>query len=620
MKRARGVVLGILLDALLVNAATFLSFFLRFDGSIPQPYIQLFWRTALPVTVIRLLAFWLFGIYRRVWRYASIQEVVYIVGATSVGSTVLVLSNWFGIIFLPRTIHVGSWLLTIALVGASRFSVRVAAEGTLAWRKIGKGVLIVGAGDAGIMVAKELRRQPALRLQPLGFVDDDPHKQGRTISGLRVFGRLTDIPRIVSAIGAEEVIIAMPSASGASIRSVLETCHSCDVRVKTVPGLYELIGGGVTVNQIREVQIEDLLGREPVNVDLAAISGYIEGKVVLITGAGGSIGSELCNQVARFKPELLVLLGHGENSIFEVAAQLRVRHPNCKFEAVIADIKNRDRLERLFEWYRPSVVFHAAAHKHVPLMEKNPEEAFTNNVLGTSNLVDMADKHGVLHFVMISTDKAVNPGNVMGASKRLAEMIVQAKARRSSTRFVSVRFGNVLGSRGSVIPTFRAQILAGGPVTVTHPEMTRYFMTIPEASQLVVQAGAMGRGGEVFILDMGKPVKILDLARDIIRLSGFEPERDIRIEFTGPRPGEKLFEELLYDEESTAATRHEKIFVTRTEPIDEERLALAVQHLNGLIEAGRINELANDLKAVARDFHAATVKLDEIAAARQMRE
>jgi len=422
------------------------------------------------------------------------------------------------------------------------------------------------------MVAKELANHPEIGKRAVGFIDDDPSKANSVLMGLPVLGTRDGIRRVIHDYGVNEVIVAMPSAPGGVIRATMDACKDLKVRIKTLPGVYELVDGKVSVKQLRDIQIEDLLGREPVDLDLDQIGAYLAGQTVLVTGAGGSIGSEICRQITRFKPKSIVLLGHGENSIFEIEQELDRRHPGQHTVAVIADVRDEHRIGRVFEQYKPDVVFHAAAHKHVPLMEANPEEALTNNVFGTRNVARAADKHGSKRFVMISTDKAVNPISVMGMSKRVAEMVVQAIGSTSRTKFMAVRFGNVLGSRGSVVPMFRKQIAEGGPVTVTHPDMTRYFMTIPEAVQLVIQAGAMGHGGEVFVLDMGEPIKITRLAEEIIRLSGMEPGKDMEIVYTGVRPGEKLFEEILTTEEVATTTRHKKIFVAKDAEPDVEVL------------------------------------------------
>ncbi|RTI10538.1 polysaccharide biosynthesis protein, partial [Thermus scotoductus] len=426
--------------------------------------------------------------------------------------------------------------------------------------------------EAGSMVVREMLRHSEAGLYPVGFLDDDPNKRGQTIAGVRVMGTLEALPQVARALEVEEVLVAIPSAPGSVVRKVVELSRAAGVRYRILPGVYEILSGRVGISQIREVRLEDLLRREPVRLNLEEIAGYLEGRVVLVTGAGGSIGSELVRQVARFHPEQVVLLGRGENSLFLIEKELEASYPELKYKVAVADVRDRDRLRRVFQLYRPQVVFHAAAHKHVPLMETNPDEAIFNNVRGTQNVVELCLEFRVERLVNISTDKAVNPTSVMGASKRVAEQVVAWGASRAASGqvFVSVRFGNVLGSRGSVVPVFLEQIKRGGPVTVTHPEMRRYFMTIPEAAQLVLQAGGMGENGDVYILDMGEPVRILDLAKDLIRLVGLEPYRDIEIVFTGVRPGEKLFEELLTAEEGTEASRHEKIWVARKSQVPPE--------------------------------------------------
>ncbi|BDB11810.1 polysaccharide biosynthesis protein [Thermus thermophilus] len=435
-----------------------------------------------------------------------------------------------------------------------------------------KRVLVVGAGEAGTMVVREMLRHPEAGLYPVGFLDDDPNKRGQTIAGVRVVGALDDLPRAVRALEVDEVLVAIPSAPGSVVRKVVELARAVGVSYRILPGIHEILSGRVGLSQIREVRVEDLLRREPVRLNLEEIAGYLEGRVVLVTGAGGSIGSELVRQVARFHPEQVVLLGRGENSLFSLEKELEAQWPELRYKVVVADVRDQDRLRRVFQAYRPQVVFHAAAHKHVPLMEVQPDEAILNNVGGTHNVVKLCLEFGVERLVNISTDKAVNPTSVMGASKRVAEQVVAWGASRAAPGqvFVSVRFGNVLGSRGSVVPLFLEQIKRGGPVTVTHPEMRRYFMTIPEAAQLVLQAGGMGENGRVYVLDMGEPVRILDLAKDLIRLAGFEPYRDIDIVFTGVRPGEKLFEELLTAEEGTEASYHEKIWVAKPSALPRE--------------------------------------------------
>lgn len=608
MPASKRLVVLALVDVILVNLALYLSLWLRFDGLIPGKYLNSFIHLAGYFTVVRLACFYAFGLYNRIWQYASIGELLAIVYAVSVGSAVNISLTYFLQESLPRSVFVISWGLNIGLVGAARLLWRLLREQVLFKPAVrgGRPVLIVGAGAAGAMVARELKNRNSNGggngYILVGFVDDDPGKQRQQLLGVPVLGGRSDLSRLVERYEIEEVIIAMPSAPGPVVREIVNTCRKLDVAVKTLPGMYELIDGRVTVNAIREVQVEDLLRREPVAVDLKEIAAYLKGRRVLVTGAGGSIGAELCRQVARFEPACLVLLGHDENPIFEIEQELRHKRPDLRLETVIADIKDRDKINSVFNWYKPQVVFHAAAHKHVPLMEANPEEAVRNNVLGTRNVAEAADRVGSFAFVLISTDKAVNPTSVMGASKRVAEMVVQTLAGRSQTRFVAVRFGNVLGSRGSVLPTFKEQIARGGPVEVTHPKMTRFFMTIPEAVQLVIQAGAMAQGGEIFVLDMGEPVKIVDLAEALIRLSGFEPYSEIDIRFTGIRPGEKLFEEILTAEEGTTATKHRRIYVVKHNDINEALLEKALAQFAGRNWADHRDELLDLLKTLVPTY------------------
>lgn len=582
-----------LFDLFLLPMAGLLAFALRLDSGQIQTYVNglLLYMSFAPL--IKMPLFSLLGIYSRYWRYASVDELILLAGAAIIGGLAQ------GALFLggkalfpdlvpavPRSIPLLDILVTGIVVATPRFAVRVWGQSAQRASKSLRApvepehVLIVGAGEAGVLVLRELLANPQVGLIPVGFVDDDTQKHGALIHRVRVLGGREKIPELVRERHIEQVIIAMPSAAGDAIREIVAICEAAGVRTRIVPGMYELLSEKVSLKQIRDIQIEDLLRREPVHIDTAQVGTLIRGKRVLVTGAGGSIGSELCRQIFRFEPAELVLLGHGENSIFEIYHELlrtsarSAEEPGPKkpqsasadrksqITPVIADIRFPERLQAVFRCHRPEIVFHAAAHKHVPLMETNIEDAVTNNVLGTQTLVETSIATGVQHFVLISTDKAVNPTSVMGATKRVAEMIVQDAAARTGRAYVAVRFGNVLGSRGSVVPFFQKQIAAGGPVTVTHPEMRRYFMTIPEAVQLVLQAATLGKGGEVFVLDMGEAVRIVDLAEDLIRLSGYEPGRDIEIRFTGIRPGEKLYEELFDPSEGHEQTRHEKIFVS----------------------------------------------------------
>ena len=505
--------------------------------------------------------------------------------------------------FVPRSVPVIESMVALLGLGGLRFAARLYFEerGVLRVRLRGntgvRKVLIAGAGEAGVMLARELQRHPESGRRPVGFVDDDPAKQRRSFMGVRVVGPISELARVAARLDVDEVLVAMPSASGGVLRTIVQQARHADIEHRTIPALHALVNGTITVSSLREVAVEDLLRRDPVTLDVDPIRAYLSGRRVLVTGAGGSIGSEIARQVAAFGPAELLLLGRGENSVFGIDRQLAKTAPDIPRRALICDVRDERSLRAVFESTRPEIVFHAAAHKHVPLMEANPEQAVLNNVGGTRNLVELATEYGVERLVNVSTDKAVNPTSIMGASKRVAENVVAEGAQRCGPGqvMVSVRFGNVLGSRGSVVPIFREQIASGGPVTVTHPEMTRYFMTIPEASQLVLQAGAMAENGRVYVLDMGEPVRIVDLARDLILLSGLEPERDVEIEFSGVRPGEKLFEEMLTAEEGTDASSHQKIFVARKSG-SGDRFA---EGLEALFEAAA----SGDDRAIRAAFH-----------------
>jgi len=595
----------LVLDALVLALADIVGLLIRFDAVVPRDAaISTLYAMVLTIP-LRLLVFAVFGMYQRLWQYSSVRDLMAVTAGVSssylVSVAIVAMSpriTW------SRGAALISYMVALGLVGASRLRTRLRAE--FANHKAANGktngtnasgctVLIVGAGSAGAMVAKELGNHPEMGRHAVGFIDDDPDKIGSVLLSLPVLGTRDQIAQVVQSHRVHEIIIAMPSAPGSVIRATMDACKDLKVRMKTLPGVYELVDGKVSVKQLRDIQIEDLLGREPVDLDLDQIGAYLAGQTVLVTGAGGSIGSEICRQITRFKPKAIILLGHGENSIFEIEQELKRRHPGQRTVAVIADVRDEHRIDRVFEEYKPDVVFHAAAHKHVPLMEANPEEALTNNVFGTRNVARSADSHGAKRFVMISTDKAVNPVSVMGMSKRAAEMVVQAIGSTSRTKFMAVRFGNVLGSRGSVVPMFRKQIAEGGPVTVTHPDMTRYFMTIPEAVQLVIQAGAMGKGGEVFVLDMGEPIKITRLAEEIIRLSGMEPGKDMEIVYTGVRPGEKLFEEILTTEEVATATKHKKIFMAKDAEPDVEILRATMREIAAAVDGGAGVERGREL-------------------------
>jgi len=563
------------------------AFLLRFEFSLPDEYLPKLgiWVSAL--VAVRFICFAGFGMFSGMWRYTGAKDLVALFKATAVSSGLFLAFLWLGgYRSFPRSIVFIDWMLTMVSIGGMRFGVRtlwqlaasVARDEKQADRK---RLLIVGAGDAGEHLLRELQRVYSAKYTPVAFADDDARKIGQSIHGIPVLGPLARVPEIAKSKRVDEIIIAIPSATGRDMRRIIDLCKTAGTSIRTMPGIDQLLDGKITVNQLRQVDIEDLLGREPVTLDQRSIVDAVQGRVVMVTGAGGSIGSELCRQLCRFKPSQLMLVERSENALFEIHRELQARHPGTQLLACIADITDKRRMEQLFERHRPSMVLHAAAHKHVPMMELNPAEAIKNNVQGTRTLADVASAAGVERFVMISTDKAVNPTSVMGASKRLAEIYIQAMSARSRTLFTAVRFGNVLGSAGSVLPIFKEQIAAGGPVTVTHPEMRRYFMTIPEASQLVLQAGTMGRGGEIFVLDMGEPVKIVDLARDLITLSGLTPDKDIEIRFSGVRPGEKLFEELSTRDEAADKTLHPKIFIGRLSPRPYDGV---ISSLDGLAE------------------------------------
>ncbi len=582
------------LDAVSVNFSVLLAFIIRFDGAIPQVYSSRLLSVCLISTVIALPIFYLFQLYKSLWRFASIRELIMIVSATVAVTGASFISFTLLQMRLPLSVHVNFFFLITAFLGVSRLGFRVlrrlesnfASNGMKKYKR----VMIVGAGAAGAMIIREVQSHPEMLFKPVALIDDDPSKRRSKLMGVPVLGTRETIPSVAKEEEIDEIIVAIPSGTKTDIQNILKECKKTKCKLKTLPGLYELIDGKVTIQKIRDVDIEDLLGREAVELDLEEISGYLRNETVLVTGGGGSIGSELCRQIARFQPKKLIILDIYENNAYDLQKELERTLPDLDHSVIIGSIRDKARIDEVFDTYRPGVVFHAAAHKHVCLMEDNPSEAVKNNVLGTQNVAECADKYGTKRFVLISTDKAVNPTNIMGATKRISEMIIQALDRTSNTEFVAVRFGNVLGSNGSVIPLFKKQIAAGGPVTVTHPEINRFFMTVTEAVQLVIQAGAMAEGGEIFVLDMGEPVKIIDLARDLILLSGLEPEVDIEIKFTGLRPGEKLYEELLMKEEDLTSTKHEKIFIGRPTSYDISRLKREIERIesNGSLSADEV--------------------------------
>lgn len=560
-----------ILDIILVNFAAIGALALRFDFRIPHTYFNVYLDHAVLITFLVLVTNQIFNLYNSIWKYASIDELTNVIAASFVASTLFFIIFSAYDILLPRSFHILFFVLNILFLGGIRFTYRLLRKIKLNFIKDEEKasyVLVIGGGTAGAMVIKEMQNNPQIHKIPVAIIDDDKTKHNKKIHGVPIVGDRNNIIQIVKEKMIDEIIIAMPSSDKSNIRSIINICKHTKCKLKTLPGVYELIDGRVDIKKIRDVKIEDLLGREPVKTNFNELSGYIQNEVVLITGGGGSIGSELCRQVAKLQPKKLLVLDIYENNVYDMQNELLRQNKDLNVEILIASIRDRNRMEEIFEKYRPSIVFHAAAHKHVPLMETNPSEAIKNNIFGTKNVADMANKYNAKRFILISTDKAVNPTNIMGATKRVAEMIIQSIDKKSRTEFVAVRFGNVLGSNGSVIPLFNRQIEEGGPITVTHPDIIRYFMTIPEAVQLVIQAGALAKGGEIFVLDMGDPVKIVDLAKDLIKLSGFEPDKDIKIEFTGLRSGEKLYEEMFMLEEGLLKTKHNKIFIVK--PIDLE--------------------------------------------------
>ena len=592
-----------LLEAIVWTMVTVFAFLLRLDGDLSGFESEVLLATG-TLMILKSASIFYFGTFRQSWRntgfrdlFALLYSVLTVSIAFLITTAVLRQTTNFTV---PLSVPLIEMTLSLLILSGLRVATRfyfVYRNPMKETNKVSKRVLIAGAGDSGNMAAREMFRNPEAGLKPVAFLDDDKTKHGQKFLGLPVVGTIDEMKKVVDRMDIDEILIAMPSESGKVIRRVVDSAGETGVRYKIIPSIYDLISGKVTINQIRNVDVEDLLRRKPVQLNMSLIKGYIAKRTVLVTGAGGSIGSEIVKQITRFNPKNVILLGRGENSIHQLVNNIEFSFPDLNYSIQIADVRDESTLERVFKTYTPEVIFHAAAHKHVPLMEANPEQAILNNVLGTRNLVNLAVKYGVVHFVNISTDKAVNPTSVMGASKRISEQIVQwgASQANSDQSFVSVRFGNVLGSRGSVIPKFKEQIKRGGPVSITHPDMARYFMTIPEASQLVLQAGALNMNGSVYVLDMGNPVNIENMARDLIALSGLEPDKDIKIEYTGIRPGEKLYEELLTAEEGTDMTHHEKIYVARS--VDSiDHLEEQLNRLIDIAKNGKREEVKNCIK------------------------
>ena len=587
------------------------SFLLRFEFDIPSVHVSPAGKALVVILLVQSLVHWRLGLFHGLWRYSSTRDLVSLVKASSISTGILggiwVLAGQpYG---FPRSVAILFWLLSITLVGGVRFATRTVREVAIqsATPKSAierRRILVLGAGDAGEMLMRDIVRSHGRRYEPVGFLDDNSAKQGALIHDVPVLGPLSRVAEIAESARVDEIILAIPSMRGRDLRKIIEACRPSGAAIRTLPAVEKLIDGEVTVNQLHDVKIEDLLGREAVKLDLDALSELLEDHVVLVTGAGGSIGSELCRQICRFRPKKLLLVDQAENNLFVVDRALRAEHPDIECVPFVADICDSRRLEAIFQREAPQIVFHAAAHKHVPMMESNPGEAIKNNVFGTKKVADQADRFRVKAFVMVSTDKAVNPTSIMGVSKRVAEIYVQALSQQSHTRFVTVRFGNVLGSAGSVVPIFQEQIAAGGPVTVTHPEMTRYFMTIPEACQLVLQAGAMGKGGQIMILDMGQPVKVVDLARDLIRLSGLVPDKDIEIVFSGIRHGEKLFEELSVGAENATKTEHPKIFIGTFKPYEQDVVDRGLARLLECTDGADVMRVRGVFKEIVPEFRA----------------
>ncbi|MFA7288293.1 MAG: nucleoside-diphosphate sugar epimerase/dehydratase [Melioribacteraceae bacterium] len=598
------------IDILLVLISPFLALFVRYDGLIlfmghfdgVLIYVFIF-------SILKLSIFGILGLYRRFWAHASVDDLGQLLLTSII--TLLIQVFLFNLIrifspdlrAMPSSLPYLDAAIAMILVSTLRFSVRLfeRASHRLNKHPNKENILVIGAGDAGTMVVQETQKYSKIGMNCIGFIDDDPIKQKMRVRGIPVLGTRSEIGNIAKAHNIKKVVIAMPTAQGIEIRKILEICKEAELEVLTVPSMSDIISGRIRVDKFRKIDIEDLLRRDPITTDLQEIAGKIQNKVIMITGAGGSIGSEICRQICEGYPKKIILLGHGENSIFEIEQELRSKLYNKPIiiEPIIADIRFNERLDWVFRTYEPEIIFHAAAHKHVPLMENNPSEAISNNIIGTRNLISLAIKYNVEAFTMISTDKAVNPTNIMGMSKRIAEIIVLSAANYSNKKFSVVRFGNVLGSRGSVVNIFRKQIVAGGPVTVTDPRMIRYFMTIPEAVQLVLQSFVLGKGGEIFVLDMGEPHKIVDLASDMITLSGFEVGRDIEIKFVGVRPGEKLYEELFYSDEDHAITAHNKVF--RSSDIAPLRFDSLTKRIDDFVDENRINNydnVINELKSL----------------------
>lgn len=605
----------IFVDAILVNLSYILAIYFRYEYSTFLELMKDYERVAFITTVIYLICFFIFKIYESIWTYASIDEFLLVIGGCITANIVSIIPSLILKTQFSYAVNILSGIFVILLIVGFRVSFRIYSRFTnILDNKSNscnlKRTLIIGAGEAATLVIKEMKNNKSSEYTPVALIDDNEYKVGKSVLGVKVEGTRKDIIKVCKNKEIEIIIIAAPSINEEDKKEIIDICKKTDCKVQMVPSIYSVIDGKVSLNQIKDVDIEDLLGRKPVELEMQGISDYIKDKTVLVTGGGGSIGSELCRQIAKFKPNKLIIFDIYENNAYDIQNELKYKYPNLNLLVLIGSVRDKKRLEQIFKKYNPNLVFHAAAHKHVPLMEDSPMEAIKNNVFGTFNVVDCAHKYNTERFVLISTDKAVNPTNVMGATKRICEMIIQSYDKISTTKFVAVRFGNVLGSNGSVIPLFKKQILHGGPVTVTDKNIIRYFMTIPEAAQLVLQAGAFASGGEIFVLDMGEPVKIYDLAFDLIRLSGFEPNKDIMIKISGLRPGEKLYEELLMSEEGLTNTKHKKIFIGKPTFTDIGILKKNLNELMEIVEEDNVNELISKIEEVVPTYKR---KKDEVA-------
>lgn len=593
-------------DLVLINVSLFLAFMIRFDWHLSPNLIKacLFFMVA--ASIVKIVIFNFFGIYEWEFHLASISEAMNILRAATIAGLLLVSAAFFTQSYqIGRSVLLIDYLIFIFVVSISRFSPKVLIQFKQSRQKGLKKVLIVGAGSAGEMVTREMLKSENRVYAPIGFVDDNPIKLNSRIHGVRVLGTTDKIQQIVRKYGVQELIIALPSADGFRIRDIVSKCEKTECKIKMVPALHKILTGEISIKQIRDVKAVDLMGRATVTIDNDDISSFLRDHVVLVTGAGGSIGSELCRQISEFSPRLLLLCDHNENDVYFLELELKEKFPNLALKTIIGDIRDIGLLKYMFSLYSPQVVFHSAAHKHVPLMEENPASAVKNNIIATRNLMYAAEHYGVGNFVMISSDKAVNPTNVMGASKRIAEMMIQAKAKTGTvrTKFMAVRFGNVIGSSGSVVPIFKSQIEKGGPVTVTHPEVKRYFMAASESAQLVIQAGAIGKGGEIFILDMGEQIKITDLAKNLITLSGLEPGKDIRIKYIGLRPGEKMYEETLLDTEHDKATKYDKIYIAQPEDFDPKKLRHDIKVLERLAHLMNAKKIIEKMREMVPSYN-----------------